>query len=88
MTLNCSILHPVQTNLMALSNQSLNRIADAMVQEVVNDLIETDAWLEFLHTNIGGIIIDKLGQVDDDVLSELIMCVSYRIGLQAYTNLD
>lgn len=73
---------------MALSNQSLNRIAAAMVQEVVNDLMDTEEWMDFLHTNIGGIIVDKLGQIDDEVLAELIMCVSDRIGLQAYSNLD
>lgn len=73
---------------MALSNQSLNRIAAAMVQEVVNDLMDTDEWTDFLMTNIGGIIVDKLGQVDDEVLADLSMCVQDRIGLKAYSNLD
>jgi len=73
---------------MALSDQSLNRIADAMVKEVVEDLFESDEWTDFLMTNIGGIIVDKLGQVDDDVLGELIMCVADRISLKAHTNLD
>jgi hypothetical protein len=73
---------------MALSNQSMNRIAAAMVQEVVDELMDTGEWMDFLHTNIGGIIVDKIGQIDDEVLAELIMCVSDRIGLKAYTNLD
>jgi hypothetical protein len=74
--------------MMALSNKSVNRIASALVEEVAEELVETGEWLEFLHTNVGGIITDKLGQVDDEVLAELIMCVADRIGLKPYTNLD
>ncbi len=73
---------------MALSNKSMNRIAAALVEEVADELVETTDWIEFLHTNIGGIIVDKLGQIDDTVLAELIMCVADRIGLKPYTNLD
>ena len=69
---------------MALSNKSMNNIAKAIVQEVVEDLFESDEWTDFLMTNIGGIIVDKLGQVDDDVLGELIMCVADRIGLRSF----
>jgi hypothetical protein len=73
---------------MALSNNSINRIAAALVEEVAEELVETGAWLDFLHTNIGGIITDKLGEVDDEVLGELIMCVADRIGMKPYTDLD
>ena len=73
---------------MALSNQSINRISAALVEEISEELVESGYWLDFLHTHVGGIIVDKLGQLDDDVLSELIMCVSDRIGLKPYTNLD
>ncbi len=73
---------------MALSNQSINRISAALVEEVTEEICESGYWIEFLHTHVGGIIVDKLGQLDDDVLTELIMCVSDRIGLKAYTNLD
>jgi hypothetical protein len=73
---------------MALSNKSVNRIAAALVEEVTEELVETGAWLDFLHTNIGGIITDKLGEVDDEVLAELIMCVADRIGMKPYTDLD
>lgn len=69
---------------MALSNKSMNNIAKAIVQEVVEELFESDEWIEFLHTNIGGIIVDKLGQVDDEVLAELIMCTADRIGLRSF----
>lgn len=70
---------------MALSNESLNQIAQAMVQEVVEELYETDEWMDFLYNNIGGIIVDKLGQIDDIVLAELIMGVADRISLKAHT---
>jgi hypothetical protein len=73
---------------MSLSNKSVNRIAAALVEEVTEELVETGAWLDFLHTNIGGIITDKLGEVDDEVLAELIMCVADRIGMKPYTDLD
>ena len=69
---------------MALSNKSMNNIAKAIVQEVVEELFESDEWMEFLHTNIGGIIVDKLGQIDDEVLAELIMCTADRIGLRSF----
>jgi hypothetical protein len=73
---------------MSLSNKSVNKIAAALVEEVTEELVETGAWLDFLHTNIGGIIVDKLGQVDDEILTDLIMCIGDRIGLKAYTSLD
>ncbi len=73
---------------MSLSNQSMNKIASAMVQEVTEELYESDEWMDFLYTNIGGIIVDKLGQIDDTVLAELIMCVADRISLKAHINLD
>lgn len=69
---------------MALSNKSMNNVAKAIVQEVVEELFESDEWIEFLHTNIGGIIVDKLGQIDDEVLAELIMCTADRIGLRSF----
>ena len=69
---------------MALSNKSMNNIAKAIVQEVVEELFESDEWMEFLHTNIGGIIVDKLGQIDDEVLAEPIMCTADRIGLRSF----
>jgi hypothetical protein len=71
---------------MALSNKSMNRIAAALVEEVAEELVETTDWIEFLHTNIGGIIVDKIGQIDDEILAELIMCVADRISLKPYTN--
>ena len=69
---------------MALSNKSVNKIAEAIVPEVVEELMQTDEWMEFLHTVIGGIIVDKLGQIDDEVLAELIMCTADRIALRPY----
>ncbi len=69
---------------MALSNQSMNQIAKALVQEVVEELYESEEWLDFLYTNIGGIIIDKLGKIDDQVLAELIMCIADRISLKSH----
>lgn len=70
---------------MALSNKSVNKIAEAIVPEVVEELMQTDEWMEFLHTVIGGIIVDKIGQIDDEVLAELIMCTADRIALRPYT---
>lgn len=69
---------------MSLSNKSMNNIAKAIVQEVVEELFESDEWMDFLHTNIGGIIVDKLGQIDDEVLGELIICTADRIGLRSF----
>ena len=49
------------------------------------DLIEFhDDWLDFLHTAIGGLIVNKLGQIDDEVLGELIICTADRIGLRSF----
>ena len=69
---------------MSLSNQSMNKIASALVQEVTEELFDSDEWTDFLFTNVGGIITDKLGQIDDVVLAELIMCVADRISLKAH----
>lgn len=72
--------------MMPLSSTATNNISKAIVQEVVEELQESEEWLQFLHTNIGGIIEGKLGQIDDNVLSELIMCTADRICLRFYND--
>ena len=69
---------------MTLSNKSMKKIAAALAEDVAADLIHDDDWLDFLHTAIGGLIVNKLGQIDDEVLGELIICTADRIGLRSF----
>lgn len=69
---------------MTLSTKSMRKIADALAVDIAADLINSDTWLDFLHTEVGGLIVDKLGQIDDEVLAELIMMISENLYVESY----
>jgi len=69
---------------MTLSNTSIKKIAAALAEDVAADLIHDDDWLDFLHTAIGSLIVNKLGQIDDEVLAELIMMISENLYVKSY----
>lgn len=60
---------------MALSNRTIQSLSDALAPEVVNYIYQDERWVNFLQEIIPDAIISTLGQVNDDVLFDLSMCV-------------
>jgi len=60
---------------MALSNQTIQSLSDALTPEVVDYIYQDERWVTFLHEVVPDAIISTLGQVDDEVLFDLSMCV-------------
>jgi hypothetical protein len=68
---------------MALSNSTIQRLADALADDVANYISEDEQFFELMVELIPDAIRDKLGDVDDMVAAELSMCISERIRLIA-----
>jgi hypothetical protein len=66
---------------MALSNQTISKLSDALVSEVIDYIYEDGRWCEFMHEVIPDAIVSKLGAVDEDLRFELALCIMDRIGL-------
>jgi hypothetical protein len=60
---------------MALSNRTIQSLSDALAPEVVDYIYQDERWVKFLHEIVPDAIISTLGQVDDDVLFDLSLCV-------------
>ena len=67
---------------MALSNQTISKLADALVAEVIDYIYEDERWCEFMHEVIPDAIASKLGAVDEDLRFELALSIMDRIGLR------
>lgn len=68
---------------MGLSNQTYQNLANALKDEVVDFIFESDAYFDFMRETIPEAIQAKLGPVDDEVLFELSMCLMDKIYLKA-----
>jgi hypothetical protein len=60
---------------MSLSNRTVQSLSDALTPEVVDYIYQDERWVTFLHEIVPDAIISTLGQVDDEVLFDLSMCV-------------
>ena len=66
---------------MALSDSTIQRLADALVNDVATYITEDERFFDLMVELIPDAIHDKLGNVDDMVAAELSMCISERIRL-------
>jgi hypothetical protein len=64
---------------MALSNQTINNLADALVPEVIDYIYLDERWCEFMQQVVPDALKDKLGEIDDDLQFDLAMCIMDRI---------
>jgi hypothetical protein len=76
------MIHSSITNLMALSDKTMNRLADALAPEVVEYILEDDRWTEFMVELISDAIVAKLGTLDGDLHGELAYSISERLLLK------
>lgn len=60
---------------MALSNTTYINLAKALKYEVCDYILTDERYMNFMMKMTGDAIISKLGQLDENVLGELSMCV-------------
>lgn len=66
---------------MTLSNKTLNNLATALTPEVVDEIFKSEEWVIFMQEAIPGIIVDKLGPIDNEILGELSCMIFDRINI-------
>ena len=64
---------------MTLSNKTFQKLADALAPEVVDYIFADERWVELMHEIIPDAVKDKLGDVDENILLELSLCIMDRI---------
>lgn len=60
---------------MTLSNQTYNKLASALAPEVIDYIHKDERYVLFMQEIIPDAVVDKMGQIDDEVLLELSMCI-------------
>lgn len=61
---------------MSLSNQSIQKMSEALASEVADEIIQSDEWYEFLLNNIERILVEKIGEIELSLLAELTMGIA------------
>ena len=67
---------------MALSNNTIQNLSDALTPEVVDYIFNDERWIDFLHEIIPDAIEEKLGDVDNDLKFDLAMCIMDKISFK------
>ena len=69
---------------MALSNSTTQKLANALTSEVIDYIHEDDRWAELMMEVIPDAITDKIGDIDDDLRTELALCIMDKICITNY----
>jgi hypothetical protein len=56
-------------------------MSEALASEVVDELIQSDEWYEFLLNNIETILVEKIGEIEPALLAELTMGIADNLKL-------
>jgi hypothetical protein len=64
---------------MALSEQTINNLADALVPEIIDYIYQDERWCEFMQEVVPDALQDKLGKIDEDLKFELSLLIMDRI---------
>ena len=67
---------------MALSNQTISNLADALVPEVIDYIYQDERWCEFMQEVVPDALKEKLGEIDEELQFDLAMCIMDRICLK------
>ena len=68
-----------------LSQKALTLLANTLAPKIAESIMQSDEFIEFLHTMVPPLIEAELGEVEDDLEFDLSMCVLERLTLQAVT---
>ncbi len=67
---------------MALSNNTIIRLSEALCHDVADYIMEDERFFDLMVELIPDAISAKLGDVDHQVAAELAMCISERLVLK------
>ena len=67
---------------MALSENTISKLCDALIQDVVEYISDDERFFDLMADLIPDAINDKLGQVDEELVAELSICISQRLILK------
>ena len=67
---------------MSLSISTLDKLSDVLIEEVIDYINDDIEYYKFLYSIICTAITDKMGKIDDDVLTELYNRIIGRIELR------
>ena len=58
-----------------LSNKAYQMLASVLAPRIANELQCSERFIEFMHDTIPELIVSELGDMDEDTLLELSLCV-------------
>ena len=64
---------------MSLSSSTIKNLASALTPEIVNYIMLDERYAEFLMEVIPDAIVEKLGNIDEDLKMEIAMCIMDRL---------
>ena len=67
---------------MALSNQTISKIADAVKLDVISNIYENEKYAEMMQDLITQSLHKTMGEMDDDLFFDLCMVLFDRIELK------
>ena len=68
------------------SNTTLNQLANALVDDSIQYILDNERFIRILNETIEGSIRDRLGEVEEEVLHELRDYILERISLYPHSN--
>ena len=68
------------------SNTTLNQLANALVDDSIQYILDNERFIKILDETIEASIRDRLGEVEEDVLHELRDYIMERISLYRHSN--
>jgi protoheme ferro-lyase len=68
--------------IMALSNQTISKIADAVKLDVISNIYENEKYAEMMQDLITQSLHKTMGEMDDDLFFDLCMVLFDRIELK------
>jgi hypothetical protein len=64
---------------MALSHQTINKLASALVPEVIDYIYQDERWCEFMQEVVPDALQEQFGEIDEELKFQLAMCIMDRI---------
>jgi hypothetical protein len=69
---------------MSLSTKTLQLLAKTLAPTIAEKIMQSEEFVELLHSTIPALIEDELGEIDDDVLFDLSMITMEKMSLSVY----
>jgi len=70
---------------MSLSAKAVSQIADAIKEDIIESIYQSEKFNDIMHELVHDAMLDKLGEMDDILQFEIGMCLIDRIELKWIT---